>query len=322
MDKRIIVTGAAGFIASHLIENLFKQGFFVIGIDNFDPFYNKKYKTDNLAILKKNGGDQFEFHEIDITNKEKLFSIAGKIDAIIHIAAKAGIRPSIEKPNDYITTNILGTQNILDFAVNKKCNKLVFASSSSIYGNNFKVPFSEDDIVDKPISTYAFTKKANELQIHTYHSLYNIDAVCLRFFTVYGPRQRPDLAIRKFTELIKAKEAIDMYGDGETGRDYTYISDIVNGISAALDYLRNNSKVYEVVNLGSHAPVKLKVMINTIAESLNVTPQINVLPMQAGDVENTFADISKAEQLFGYKPQVSFKEGIDKFINWYNLHNK
>ena len=318
MIKRVLVTGAAGFIASHLIELLLSKGISVIGVDNFDPFYDRKLKEQNLAVLRKAGGVKFSFYELDIEQKESLERITESFDAVLHIAGKAGVRPSIDNPPGYIGSNITGTQNILDFMKEKSCKKLVFASSSSIYGNTKKVPFSEDFQVDHPISPYAFTKKANELQIHTYHHLFDIDSVCLRFFTVYGPRQRPDLAIRKFFTLIMEDKAIDMYGDGTTGRDYTFVSDIVAGIFGALNYVNDNANVYEIVNIGNNSPVMLHKMIHTIYKACNKTPNINKLPMQAGDVEITYADTSKAERLFGYKPKVSFKEGINEFKNWLN----
>lgn len=319
MKQSILITGVAGFIGSHLAERLLTEGMQVIGIDNFDNFYPKPLKVTNLEHIKSHENKaNFSFYEIDICNKEALFAIQEKIDVVVHIAAKAGVRPSIENPSSYIKSNISGTQNILDLMRQKQTKKLIFASSSSVYGNNKKTPFSETDDVSKPISPYAFTKKANELQIHTYHSLYQIDAICLRFFTVFGPRQRPDLAIRKFISLIQEGKPIDMYGDGTTGRDYTYVKDTVDGIFKAIQYLQNKDKVYEIINLGSHSPILLNEMIETIGATLNTSPKVNVLPMQPGDVEVTYADISKAKKLLNYEPKVSFQQGINDFVKWFN----
>ncbi|MCB0510016.1 MAG: GDP-mannose 4,6-dehydratase [Chitinophagales bacterium] len=323
MAKKILITGAAGFIGSHLSELLLTEGFKVVGLDNFDSFYSKELKLANLSsIQSNNNAANFSFYEVDICNKEQLYSIQDDIDLVVHIAAKAGVRPSIQNPTVYIDTNINGTQNVLDFMREREVDKIVFASSSSIYGNNKKTPFSELDDVGRPISPYAFTKRANELQIHTYHYLYEIDAICLRFFTVFGPRQRPDLAIRKFISLIQNNEPIEMYGDGSTGRDYTYVQDTVAGILLAINYLVNHKKVYEIVNLGNSKPLSLREMIDTIYEVLGKEKNIKQLPMQPGDVEQTFADISKAKELLNYSPKVGFKEGISRFIEWHKLSKK
>jgi nucleoside-diphosphate-sugar epimerase len=312
---KILVTGAAGFISSHLIERLMKDGHEVVGIDNFDPFYKKELKISNLERLERLGRSKFSFIEMDLTNAKRYESIP-KVDIVIHIAAKAGVRPSIEAPNDYVQTNIVGTQNLLDWMVKKGVKKLLFASSSSIYGNNINVPFKETDIVDFPISPYAYSKKSNELQIHTFHKLYDIDAICMRFFTVFGPRQRPDLAIRKFVTKILNDEPIEMFGDGSTGRDYTFVSDTVEGILQSLNYVQNNSNVYEVINLGNSKPVKLNEMIDVIYEITGKEKNIVQKPMQPGDVDLTYADISKASNLIGYQPQISFKQGVEIFVEW------
>lgn len=321
--KKILITGAAGFIGSHLSELLLTEGFKLVGLDNFDSFYSKELKLENLSSIQSNiNAANFSFYEVDICNKEQLFSIQDDIDLVVHIAAKAGVRPSIQDPTVYIDTNINGTQNVLDFMRMKKVNKIVFASSSSIYGNNKKTPFSELDDVGGPISPYAFTKRANELQIHTYHYLYEFSAICLRFFTVFGPRQRPDLAIRKFISLIHKNEPIEMYGDGSTGRDYTYVKDTVAGILLAINYLFSNKNVYEIINLGNSKPLSLREMIDSIYEVLGKEKNIKQLPMQPGDVEQTFADISKAKELLNYSPKVGFKEGISRFIEWQKLSEK
>lgn len=317
MNKTALVTGAAGFIASHLSEKLLQEGYHVIGIDNFDPFYDRGIKNNNLERLLSIGKEKFEFYELDLRNADELDQLP-KTDIVFHIAGKAGVRPSIEVPSDYIDTNIIGTQNVLNWMMKVKCDKLIFASSSSIYGNNKKVPFSESDEVNAPISPYAFTKRSNELQIHTFHHLYDLNAICLRFFTVYGPRQRPDLAIRKFVTRIKNGEPIDQYGDGSSGRDYTFISDIINGVYSAANHLFEHKTVYEIINLGSHSPILLNEMIETIGATLNTSPKVNVLPMQPGDVEVTYADISKAKKLLNYEPKVSFQQGINDFVKWFN----
>ena len=313
---RILITGCAGFIGSHLAEKLIKEGNTVIGIDNFDPFYDKKIKENNLSWLREQ--NQFYFHQVDIRERNFYLDIEDNIDLIVHLAAKAGVQPSLAEPEEYFKTNILGTQHILDWMVKAKIKKLIFASSSSVYGNNKKVPFNENDPVDHPISPYAFTKKACELLNHTYHKLYDIDIINLRFFTVYGPRQRPDLAIHKFTKMIKADIPLTMYGDGSSGRDYTYIDDTINGIKSAIDYVVQNTDIYEIVNLGNHEPVKLLYLIDRLYQLQNKKPQIKQLPMQPGDVDITFADISKANVLFNYFPSTSIDEGLKKFNNWYD----
>ena len=255
----------------------------------------------------------------DIRDKdalEKIFN-ENKIDVVVHLAAMAGVRPSIENPLLYQEVNCVGTQNILETMKKYNVKKLVMASSSSVYGNNKTVPFKETDIVDYAISPYAATKKANEVMTHVYHQLYDFNVIMLRFFTVFGPRQRPDLAINKFTRLMLENESIPMFGDGSTSRDYTFISDIVFGIKQSINYVLEKDNVYEIINLGNSSPITLKEMINIIGEVLNVTPKIEQLPMQMGDVERTYADIRKAKELLGYVPKVSFKEGIEKFVNWY-----
>ena len=235
----------------------------------------------------------------------------------MHLAAMAGVRPSIENPVLYQEVNCLGTQNILEEMKLHNIKNGVFASSSSVYGNCKEVPFKENMIVDFAISPYAATKKANEVMAHVYHKLYNMNIIMLRFFTVYGPKQRPDLAINKFTRLILENQEIPMFGDGTTSRDYTYVDDIVNGIIKSCEYTMNNKEVYEILNIGNSSPTSLKEMINTIAKTLNVEPKIKQLPMQPGDVERTYADIYKAKKLLGYEPKTSFEEGIKKFVDWY-----
>lgn len=313
--KKVLVTGCAGFIGSSLTDALLNKGFYVVGIDNFDTYYPKIIKQNNLKTALQN--KNFKFIEGDICSIDDLHKIETPIDLVVHLAAKAGVRPSIENPEAYTKTNILGTQTILNWMKTNSIKKLIFSSSSSVYGNNSKTPFSEEDNVDNPISPYAFTKKSCELLNYTYHHLYNFDIINLRFFTVFGPRQRPDLAIRKFIDLILKDEAIPLFGDGNTGRDYTYIDDIVQGIISSINYLFANEKVFEIVNLGNSSPIKLIELVNEIYLLLNKPKNITFLPMQEGDVDLTFADISKAKKILRYSPNVSLKQGLTNFINWY-----
>ena len=310
-----LITGAAGFIGSTLSEFLLEKGFRVIGIDNFDSFYDRQIKEDNLR--KSLSHPSFSFHEIDIANRNELKTIAEKVDTVIHLAAKVGVLPSIKDPVGYIQTNIVGTNNLLEWMKENQIRKMVFASSSSVYGNQSKTPFSETDNIDFPISPYAVTKKSCELLNHVYHHLHKIDIINLRFFTVFGPRQRPDLAIHKFIKLIEAGEPITMYGDGSTARDYTFITDIIAGIDGALTYLKEHNSVFETVNLGNNHPVKLQDLIYLLYQMMKAEPDIKTLPMQAGDVTVTYADISKANRLFGYKPKVKFEDGLNIFMDWY-----
>lgn len=312
--KRILVTGCAGFIGSHLCEKLLNLNYIVVGIDNFDVFYAKDIKIKNLSgfITHKN----FTFYELDLTFPEQLNLLPKKIDAVIHLAGKAGVRPSIEAPLAYINHNIIATQTVLDFMKNTNCKKLLFASSSSVYGNCKTIPFTEDMNVDYPISPYASSKKSAELLNHTYHHLYKIDIINLRFFTVYGERQRPDLAIHKFVKNILDDKPINMFGNGSSARDYTYVGDTVAGIVAALNYLFSASNCYALVNLGNNKPIKLSDLIATIEDVLHKKAIIEHLPMQQGDVDITYASIEKAQQLFNYQPKTSLTEGITNFIAW------
>ena len=313
---KVLITGSAGFIGSHVSEYFLSQGHEVVGIDNFDPFYSKERKNKNLAVSLKD--KKFTFLELDITNAQAFSSLPSGIELVIHLAAKAGVRPSIQDPQAYTETNIKGTLNILEWMKQSQITKMVFASSSSVYGNNKKVPFAETDVVDFPISPYAFTKKACELLNHTYHHLYNFDIVNLRFFTVYGPRQRPDLAIRKFVDLISNDKPIHLFGDGSTARDYTFINDTRNGIYSACNYVMSNKNVFEIINLGNNSPVKLNELVDCIATILNKKPVIIREPMQPGDVDLTFANIDKAKKLLNYNPSTSLQDGIAAFIKWFN----
>ena len=314
--KTYLITGGAGFIGSTLTERLLGEGNKVIIVDNFNDFYDPEIKKNNIRPFLEN--PNFQVCQIDIRDKgglEKVF-VENKIDFVMHLAAMAGVRPSIENPMLYQDVNGMGTQNILEMARKHGVKKLAMASSSSVYGNCKEVPFREDMIVDFAISPYAATKKANEVMAHVYHKLFDMDIVMLRFFTVYGPKQRPDLAINKFTRMMLAGENIPMFGDGSTSRDYTYVDDIVDGICKTFEYLGKNQGVYEIINLGSNNPISLKEMIMTIGEVLEIEPKIEQLPMQPGDVDRTYADITKARELLGYAPRSYFKDGIIKFIKW------
>lgn len=320
--QTFLITGAAGFIGSHLADKLLNEGNKVIVVDNFCDFYNPEIKENNVKHNLSN--PNYKLYRADIRDRNELAKVfnENKIDVVIHLAAMAGVRPSIDNPIYYQEVNCMGTQNILEEMKAHNAKNLVMASSSSVYGNCKEVPFKENMIVDFAISPYAATKKANEVMTHVYHKLFDFNVIMLRFFTVFGPRQRPDLAINKFTRLMLNNEPIPMFGDGTTSRDYTYIDDIVDGIIRSCNYVENNNDVYEILNLGNSSPVSLKEMINTIAEVLNKTPNIQELPMQPGDVERTFADISKAKKLIGYNPKTSFQEGIENFVKWYKINEK
>lgn len=311
----ILITGGAGFIGSSLADNLLNDGHKIIVVDNFNDYYDVKIKWQNISINMTN--KNYKLCVVDIENKDALKKIfeENKIDCVIHLAGRAGVRPSIMNPELYVKSNILGTVHILELMKDFNIKKLVFASSSSVYGNCKAEMFSEDLNVREPISQYAASKLADEQFAYTYSKLYEINIVCLRFFTVYGPRQRPDLAISKFTNLIKNNKPIPMYGDGTTIRDYTFIEDIIQGIKSAITY---NKTLYEIINLGGGEPITLKRMIETIEKVLNKKAIIQQLPMQAGDVDKTVCDWSKAHKLLGYKPSTTFEEGIKKFIEWSN----
>ena len=320
--KTYLITGGAGFIGSHLVEKLLKDGNKIIVIDNFCDFYNPKIKENNIKEFIQNLN--FKLYKEDIRNKAGIHKIfeENNIDVVVHLAGMAGVRTSIENPCLYEEVNCLGTQNLLEEMKIHNVKNIIMASSSSVYGNCKQIPFREDMVVDFAISPYAATKKANEVMTHVYHKLFGFNVMMLRLFTVYGPKQRPDLAISKFTRLMLNDEEIEMYGDGTTARDYTYIDDIIDGIVKSCDYVCENNNVYEILNLGNSSPVALKDMIYTIGKTLNVKPKIKQLPMQPGDVDITYADITKAKELIGYEPKVSFEEGIERFIKWYKETNE
>lgn len=315
--KTYLITGGAGFIGSHLADRLLAEGNKVVVIDNFNNFYNPTIKENNVRHNLNN--PNYKLERVDIRNGEEVDRVfaENKIDNIMHLAAMAGVRPSIENPVLYQEVNCVGSQNILEAMKKHNVKNIVVASSSSVYGNTKTVPFKETDIVDFAISPYAATKKANEVMTHVYHKLFGFNVIMLRFFTVYGERQRPDLAINKFTRLIMEDKPIPVFGDGETSRDYTYVKDIIDGITKSLKYVEENEDVYEILNLGESEPVTLNEMIETIEQALGKKAIINRMPMQLGDVNRTYADITKAKNLIGYNPQTSFKEGIENFVNWY-----
>jgi len=312
-----LVTGAAGFIGSHLTERLLEGGTAVVGLDNFDDFYDPALKDRNL--LHARSFDAFTQVPADLRNRDDLEALPDEIDRVVHLAARAGVRPSIRRPVLYHDVNVTGTAALLEWARERGIGSFLFASSSSVYGNNEKVPFAEDDPVDHPISPYAATKKAGELLAHTYAHLHGISVLCIRFFTVYGPRQRPDLAIHKFTRLLAAGEAIPMYGDGTSERDYTYVDDLLQGLDGALAWLdaREGGGSYAIVNLGESRTVPLREMIRVVGEEMGVEPRIEQLPPQPGDVERTWADITRARELLGYDPQWAFREGVRAFVEWF-----
>lgn len=313
MIERIFITGAAGFIGSNLAETLLKSGYQVTGIDNFDPFYDIKIKKSNLEEAFQMSG--YEFIEGDIRDSEFLDRcfIETKPDLVIHLAAKAGVRNSLLDPKGYYDVNVMGTLILLETMKRHRVSKMIFASSSSVYGNNIKVPFSETDNVDSPISPYAATKKAGELLCYTYHHLYDFSIICLRFFTVYGPRQRPDLAIHKFTKAILQDEEITLFGDGTTSRDYTHIVDILQGIIKAVERING----FEIFNLGESSTISLIKLVETLEKLLERKARINYMPLMEGDVFQTFADISKAKLRLDYNPVVNFETGISDFIKWF-----
>ena len=315
--KTYFVTGGAGFIGSNLVEKLLNANLKVVVIDNFCDFYDPKIKEDNIKELVLN--PNFKLYKGDIRDYDLLNTIfsENKIDLIIHLAAMAGVRPSIENPILYQEVNGIGTQNVLEIAKRYNIKNLVMASSSSVYGNSKEVPFKEDMVVDYAISPYAATKKSNEVMAHVYHKLYQMNIVMLRFFTVFGPRQRPDLAINKFVRLMLEGKEIPMYGDGTTSRDYTYVDDVVDGIIKSISYIETHNEVYEIMNIGNSNPISLNEMIETIGKVLKVNFKIKKLPMQLGDVNRTYADISKAKKLIGYEPKINFEEGIIRFVKWY-----
>jgi UDP-glucuronate 4-epimerase len=313
--RSILITGGAGFIGSHLVDRLLAEGDWrVTSVDDFNDFYSPAIKHENISAHLSN--PSFKSIEADIRDSAALQQAFAETtyDCIVHLAARAGVRPSLKEPRLYVETNINGTTNLLELARTNGVKQFVFGSSSSVYGVNPKVPFGEDDPIFNPISPYAATKAAGELICHTYAHLYEMRIICLRFFTVYGARQRPDLAIHKFAKLISEGKAIPVFGDGTTRRDYTYIDDIIAGVRAAIDYHQSN---YEVINLGESRTVELRELISLLEKELGARAQIDWQPPQPGDVPQTFADISKARKLLGYDPQTQIETGLHRFIEWF-----
>ncbi len=308
----VLVTGGAGFIGSHLVDRLLAEGHRVGVVDSFDPFYPEAVKRSNIAAHLDHAN--YRLIEADIRDLEGLSAqVDGEYEVIVHLAARAGVRPSIQDPLGYQETNVAGTQNLLELACQWEVRQFVFASSSSVYGINPRVPWREDDHVLLPISPYASTKVSGELLGHVYSHLYGIRFLALRFFTVYGPRQRPDLAIHKFARLLRDGQPIPVFGEGDTRRDYTYIDDIVSGVRASMTYTESS---YEVINLGNNRTVSLREMIRTLEEALGIEARLEFHSSQPGDVPQTWADIEKAERLLGYRPSTDFPEGIARFAAW------
>lgn len=314
----ILVTGGAGFIGSHLVDRLLEEGHTVITIDNFDPFYARSIKEDNIARHRDYA--TYTLKEVDIRDMDALNKAVDQpVDCIVHLAAKAGVRPSIKDPVAYREVNVTGTHNMLEFAKERGVEQFVFASSSSVYGKNPNVPWREEDHVLKPISPYASTKVSGELLGHVYSHLYDIRFLALRFFTVYGPRQRPDLAIHKFLRLMSSGEQITLYGDGSTRRDYTYVKDIIDGVMAAIDYKDSR---YEIINLGNNRTVELLELVEAIEQVSGLKANKTFGPEQPGDVRQTWADISKAKELLSYSPNYDLEKGLRNFAVWYKQAGK
>ena len=317
MSRSVLVTGGAGFIGSHVCERLLSRGDEVLCLDNLDDYYDPDIKKAHLDFLSRYPG--FTSLVGDIRNAEFLEMVANRyrIDGIVHLAARAGVRPSIQHPSLYVDVNLNGTTQLLEMARNHSIDHFVFASSSSVYGDRNTVPFHEDDPVDKPVSPYAATKKAGEVLCHAFHHLHGINIFCLRYFTVYGPRQRPEMAIHRFTSLIQGGQPIPMFGDGSMERDFTYIDDIVDGTISALDRVSG----YEILNLGNHRSIRLDSLIELIGQSCGKEVEIQRQPAPAGDVSKTCASIDKSAQVLDYSPSTPIEEGIDKFVSWFNTEN-
>ena len=311
----ILITGGAGFIGSHLVDRLVEDGGYRFTVlDDFNDFYDPAIKRSNISIHL--GRNNFELVEGDIADSNMIKDLfrRHRFDYVVHLAARAGVRPSLENPLCYENTNVRGTYTLLEAARNNGVSKFIFGSSSSVYGTNSRVPFSEDDPISNPISPYAATKIAGEAACHAYSHLYDMKVICLRFFTVYGARQRPDLAIHKFARLISQGRSIPMFGDGTTRRDYTYIDDIISGLLAALKFDASN---FEIINLGESQTVELRELVALLEKALGKRAEIDYQPLQAGDVPVTYADIGKARRLLGYEPRTQIEKGIERFVKWF-----
>lgn len=329
MDN-ILVTGGAGFIGSHLAEKLLELGNEVIIIDNFNDYYDPGIKEKNIKEISQHmrkhkiADTSLKLYRYDIRDRKDLHEVftENRIDIVVHLAAMAGVRPSIDAPVLYYDVNINGTLNLLEECKEKRISNFIFASSSSVYGNNTKLPFSESNPVDSPISPYAASKKAGELLCYTYHHLYEMNTACLRFFTVYGPRQRPDLAIHKFVNLISNDKYLPFYGDGTTARDYTYIDDTIDGVIKAIRWLKKNKGGYEIFNIGESRTITLNEMIEVIEKVSGKKALLNKMPIQSGDMNVTCADISKARDMLGYAPRKAFRDGVEDFVQWFKSNNR
>jgi UDP-glucuronate 4-epimerase len=318
--KNILVTGGAGFIGSHLVDRLLdEEGARVTVLDNFNDFYDPAIKRENLA--RHMGREEFELVEADLSDARAVSDLLSRrsFDCVVHLAARAGVRPSLEDPIGYEEANVRGTYSLLEAARRSRVPQFVFGSSSSVYGVNSKVPFAEDDPISRPISPYAATKIAGEAACHVYSHLYGMRIVCLRFFTVYGARQRPDLAIYKFARLLSEGKPIPLFGDGTSRRDYTYIDDIISGVVSAMRY---DASLFEIINLGESSTVELRRLVELLEHALDKRATIDRLPAQPGDVPLTFADVSKAKRLLGYRPATQIEAGIEKFSEWFKTEGK
>jgi UDP-glucuronate 4-epimerase len=311
--RRLLITGAAGFIGSHLTERLLARGDCVLGLDDFNDYYDPAIKRRNVAEALKN--ERFKLYEADICDEAALRHIfeLERPDVVVHLAARAGVRPSLKDPNLYHRVNVIGGQHVLDACRDIRPSHLVFASSSSVYGGSTDVPFKEDNPVHRPISPYAATKRMNELQAHVYSHVYGLNVTMLRFFTVYGPRQRPDMAIYMFTKAILEGKPVAMFGDGSMRRDYTYIDDVIDGLVRCVD----RPFRYEIFNLGEHHTTSLRELIDLIAKHCGKPARIEQKPKQPGDVEITYADIDHAREMLGYNPQFTMDDGIARYVAWY-----
>ncbi len=315
MSGRVLVTGAVGFIGGHACRALLQSGHDVVGLDNFDPFYDRRIKEAALAELQEERG--FSFVEGDIRDASLLPQVLERVDVVLHLAARAGVRPSIEDPGLYSSVNVEGTTRLLEACRTCGVRRFVFGSSSSVYGDTTEAPFPEDAPALDPVSPYAATKRAGELLCRVFQRLYGLRIAALRLFTVYGARQRPDLAIHQFTRLLTAGQPIQQFGDGSSERDYTHVDDILRGVLAAVRWTADDEPAYEVFNLGESRTIRLDYLIRLIADALGVAAKIEYLPMQPGDVQRTYADISKARAVLGYDPQVAIEDGIAQFVTWY-----
>jgi UDP-glucuronate 4-epimerase len=315
MSERVLVTGAVGFIGGHACRALLQSQHEVVGLDNFDPFYDRSIKEAALAELQEEKG--FSFVEGDIRDESLVPKLLDGVDVVLHLAARAGVRPSIEDPGLYSSVNVEGTARLLEACRNRGVRRFVFGSSSSVYGDATEAPFREDAPALDPVSPYAATKRAGELLCRVFHHLYGLRIASLRLFTVYGARQRPDLAIHRFTRLLTAGQPIQQFGDGSSERDYTHVDDILKGVLGAVRWTAPDEPAHEVFNLGESRTIRLDYLIRLIAEALGVEAKIEYLPMQPGDVKRTHADISKARAVLGYDPQFAIEDGIAQFVTWY-----